>query len=60
MSKSFFPWFKDCISAIDGTHIPMHVPEALRRSYQNWKGDISQNVLAVTTMDMLFAYVLPG
>lgn len=60
MSKKFFPWFKDCLGAIDGTHIPMHVPEALRAAYRNRKGDISQNVLAATTMDMRFVYVLPG
>ena len=59
-NKAFFPWFKDCIGAIDGTHIPMHVPEVLRAAYRNRKGDISQNVLAATTMDMKFVYVLPG
>jgi len=55
-----FRGFKDCIGAIDGTHIPMHVPEALRAAYRNRKGQISQNVLAATTMDMMFVYVLPG
>ena len=61
-SRDFYPWFKDCIGAIDGTHIPVHVPaqEGLRAAYRNRKGDISQNVLAATTMDMMFAYVLPG
>ena len=51
-NKAFFPWFKDCIGAIDGTHIPMHVPEVLHAAYWNRKGDISQNVLAAMTMDM--------
>lgn len=60
MSNKFFPWFKDCIGAIDETHIPMHVPEALRSSYRDRKGNVSHNVLAATTMDMMFAYVLPG
>jgi len=60
INKKFFPFFKDCIRAIDGTHIPMHVPEVLRAAYRNRKGGISQNILAATTMNMLFTYVLPG
>jgi len=59
-NTDFFPWFKDCIGAIDGTHIPAHVPEGERAAYRNRKGDISQNVLAVTTMDMMFVYVMSG
>jgi len=59
-SRNFFPWLKDCIGAIDGTHIPAHVPEGTRVAYRNRKGDISQNVLAATTLDMMFVYVLPG
>jgi len=59
-SGSFYPWFKDCISILDRTHIPVHVPDAVRAAYHNRKGTLSQNVLAATTMDMMFAYVLPG
>ena len=59
-SRSFYPWFEDCIGVIDGTHILVHVPDAMRTAYRNRKGDLSQNVLAVTTMNMMFAYVLPG
>ena len=59
-NNAFFPWFKDCIGVIDGMHIPMHVPKAVHAAYRNWKGNISQNVLTATTMNMMFAYVLPG
>ena len=41
-------------------HIPVYVPDAVHTAYHNWKGYLSQNVLTVTTMDMMFAYVLPG
>jgi len=58
-NTNFFPFFKDCIRAIDGTLIPMHAPEALHTAYRNRKGNISQNVLAVTTISMMFTYVLP-
>ena len=57
-NMNFFPFFKDCIRAIDGTLILMHVPEALCAAYRNQKGNISQNVLAATTMSMMFRYVV--
>ena len=40
-NKAFFPWFKDCIGAIDRTHIPMHVPEVECLAYWNRKGNLS-------------------
>jgi hypothetical protein len=58
--RKFFPHFKDCIGALDGSHIPAHVPEVCRASYRNRKGQVSQNVLAVCSMDMRFLYILPG
>jgi len=59
-NTNFFPFFKDCIRAIDGTLIIMHVPEVLCTAYRNQKGNISQNVLAATMISMMFTYVLPG
>ena len=43
----FWPWFEDCIGALDGTHIDAHVPTASQPPYRNRKGQLSQNVLAV-------------
>ena len=51
-SNSFSPYFNGCIGALDGTHISVHVPEARHATFQNQKGEISQNVLAICTMDM--------
>jgi hypothetical protein len=59
-SKKFFPWFKDCIGALDGTHIAAFVAEVMRAAYRNRKGQVSQNVLAVASMGMFFLYVLSG
>ena len=59
-SNSFSPYFDGCIGALDGTHIPVHVSEARHAVFWNWKGEISQNVLAVCTMDMRFMFVLLG
>jgi hypothetical protein len=58
--KSFYPYFQDCIGAIDGMHIPAFVPEDRRAPYRNCKGQISQNVLAACSLDFKFVYILSG
>ncbi|CAH9078080.1 unnamed protein product [Cuscuta epithymum] len=59
-STRFYPHFKDCIGAIDGTHIPAIVPGREVNSYRNRHGTISQNVLAACNFDLQFIYVLSG
>jgi hypothetical protein len=59
-SPRFYPYFKDCIGAIDGTHIPLTVPSNLFVQYLNRKGRTTQNVLAVCDFDMRFSFVLAG
>ena len=55
-----FPYFKDCIGAIDGTHIPAFVPIEDRPRYRNRKKVVTQNVLAAVSFDMRFVYVVSG
>ncbi|KAL5794607.1 hypothetical protein ACOSP7_003201 [Xanthoceras sorbifolium] len=59
-SIRFYPYFKDCIGAIDGTHIPAMVTGLDINSYRNRHGTISQNVLAACNFDLEFIYVLSG
>ena len=54
------PFFKDCIGALDGTHIPCKVRASEAKPYRNRKGFLSQNVLAACSFDLQFVYVLPG
>ena len=56
----YFPYFQDCLSALDGTHISAHVLAADGAAYRNRKGVLSQNALGVCTMDIQFCYVLTG
>ncbi|XP_020250880.1 uncharacterized protein LOC109828258 [Asparagus officinalis] len=56
----FWPYFKDCIGAIDGTHIPCMVYNIDQTPYRNRHGFLSQNVLAACTFDLKFIYVLAG
>jgi DDE superfamily endonuclease len=59
-NNSFFPYFKDCIGAIDGSHILVSPPERERIPYRNRKGFLSQNVLAACDFDAKFTMVLAG
>ncbi|XXG68293.1 hypothetical protein AAC387_Pa06g1412 [Persea americana] len=52
--------FEDCIGALDGTHVPIHVPTEIHGAFQNRQGVLSQNVLGACGFDMNFHYVLPG
>ena len=56
----YYPFFEDCIGALDGTHIPMFVPAEDHAQYQNYEGFLSQNVLAACDFDMRFLYILAG
>ncbi|XP_050140657.1 uncharacterized protein LOC126616630 [Malus sylvestris] len=59
-SMRFYPYLKDCIGAIDGTHIPASVFGCDVSNYHNRKGVISQNVLATCNFDLEFIYILSG
>ncbi|QHN81328.1 Putative nuclease [Arachis hypogaea] len=56
----FYPYFKDCIGAIDGTHFRVKVPIADQPKFRGRKDWPTQNVLAACDFDMKFTYVLTG
>ncbi|XP_038715078.1 uncharacterized protein LOC120008776 [Tripterygium wilfordii] len=45
--QRYWPFFRDCIDAIDGTHIPAVIPQDTRVPYIGRKGVTTQNVMAV-------------
>ncbi|KAL5550719.1 hypothetical protein UlMin_000895 [Ulmus minor] len=53
-------WFKNCLGALDGTYIKVHVSKIDKGRYRNRNGDIATNVLGVCDRDMKFIFVLPG
>ena len=55
-----WPFFRGCLGAIDGTHMPLSPPTALQSLYRNQKGFLSQNCLCICNFDMLFTYILTG
>jgi hypothetical protein len=59
-SAKYYPYFKECIGAFDGTHIPVVPPSAIAPRFRNSKGFCSSNVLAACNFKMEFVYVLSG
>ncbi|XP_047259984.1 uncharacterized protein LOC124892855 [Capsicum annuum] len=57
-SQRFYPYFKDCIGAIDGTHIRVKVSQHKAPKYRGRKDYPTQNVLAACIFDLKFTYVL--
>jgi len=55
-----FPHFKDCIGALDGTHIRVSLAPDEQVRYIGKTGIATQNVLAVCDFDMRFTYVSTG
>ncbi|KAH9688209.1 DDE Tnp4 domain-containing protein [Citrus sinensis] len=56
----YWPYFKDCIGAIDGTHIPVIVPTSKQIPYIGRKGIPTQNVMAACDFNMCFTFAWAG
>ncbi|KAL5550387.1 hypothetical protein UlMin_000563 [Ulmus minor] len=59
-NRRFSPYFRGCVGAIDGTHIPCVVDADVAAAYRNRKGFTSQNVMAVVDFEMKFTYLVAG
>ncbi|XP_059659068.1 protein ALP1-like [Cornus florida] len=59
-SSRFYSYFRHCVGAIDGTHIPATLPASTQLPFRGRKGYTTQNVMAVCDFDMRFTYVLAG
>ncbi|XP_039115850.1 protein ALP1-like [Dioscorea cayenensis subsp. rotundata] len=58
-NPNWYPFFKDCIGLLDGTHIDASVPPEEMPRFRGRKGP-TQNVLVVVNPDLQFTYVLAG
>ncbi|KAL0013362.1 hypothetical protein SO802_000431 [Lithocarpus litseifolius] len=57
-SSRFNSNLKDCVGAIDGTHVRAFVPIQIQGRFRGRKDGTTQNVLAAATVDLKFTYVL--
>ena len=58
--ERYWPYFKDCIGAIHGIHVAIHVPADKQTPFTCRKGYTSTNVLAVCDFDMCFTFAWSG
>jgi len=58
--RRMMPHFKDCIGALDGTHISATPPPNDLIRYIGRSGKPTQNVLAIVDFDMRFTYAFIG
>ncbi|KAL5711646.1 hypothetical protein ACHQM5_013910 [Ranunculus cassubicifolius] len=56
----FAHYFKDCLGALDGTHIHATIPIEEQDRFRGRKHRPTQNVLAACCFDLKFTYVLAG
>nr|CAD1838348.1 unnamed protein product [Ananas comosus var. bracteatus] len=56
LSPLYFPYFKNCIGLLDGTHIEAKVPVRIAARFRGRKG-LTQNVMAAIKPDCRFTYV---
>ncbi|XP_042476667.1 protein ALP1-like isoform X2 [Macadamia integrifolia] len=59
-NNKWMPYFKDCIGAIDGTHIPVSIAPTFESRFKGPNQWPSQNVLAACDFDLQFTFVLSG
>jgi len=57
-----YPFFADCIGALNSTHLPVSIKGGYKRQapWRSRKGGLTQNVLAAVDFKMNFIYVLAG
>ena len=58
--RRMMPYFKDCIGALDGTHISATPPPKDQIRYIGRSEKSTQNVLAIVDFDMRFTYASIG
>ena len=56
----FYPYFKKCRGAVDGSLLDAFVSEEDMSRYRSRKGHISTNLLAACRFSLLFCYLLSG
>ncbi|KAL0548927.1 hypothetical protein IC582_013404 [Cucumis melo] len=56
----YWPYYIDCIGAIDGTHIKVVAPKGRHISYIGRKSITTQNIMAVCDFNTCFTFVWAG
>lgn len=57
---TLYPFFKNAIGAVDGSHLFVSPPAHTRARWQDRDGNLTQNMMAICNFDMFFTFVLVG
>ena len=60
LKRKLWPFFKNALGAIDGSHIHAAPPAFYQVAFRNRKGFTSQNCLFCCSFDLRFTYALTG
>ncbi|KAJ9189265.1 hypothetical protein P3X46_000580 [Hevea brasiliensis] len=58
--RRYMPHFKDCICAINGTHVRASIAPEKQIPYIGRKGILTQNIMAACSFDIQFTFVWAG
>ncbi|KAH7855659.1 hypothetical protein Vadar_027370 [Vaccinium darrowii] len=59
-SREMYGPFKDCIGAIDGTHVFCKPPKGKARNFWGRKGGYTMNIMAVVDFNLCFTFAAAG
>jgi hypothetical protein len=59
-NPKFYPFFKDALGAMDGTHINCSASAEMHQAARDRKGGVTQNCLAICGFDIIFYYIFSG
>ncbi|KAK6779939.1 hypothetical protein RDI58_022123 [Solanum bulbocastanum] len=59
-NERYLPFFKDCIEALDGTHVKARLPQGQQIPYIGRKGYPTQNILVAVNFNMCFTFAWVG
>ncbi|XP_010451529.1 PREDICTED: uncharacterized protein LOC104733663 [Camelina sativa] len=58
--SQYMPYFRDCIGALDGTHVPVRPPSGNVEPFRGRKAEGTMNLLAICNFSMRFTYAYIG
>ncbi|XP_010418979.1 PREDICTED: putative nuclease HARBI1 [Camelina sativa] len=56
----YMPYFRYCIGALDGTHVPVRPPSGNVEPFRGRKAETTMNLLAICNFSMRFTYAYVG
>jgi hypothetical protein len=56
-NRRFFPFFRNCLGAIDGTHIPISISSEKASPFRNRKGTLNINVMVACDFDLNVTFI---